>query len=42
MFSELNEKDRKIVIDAMEEKSFQDGDIVINQGDDGHVLYLVD
>jgi len=42
MFSALDEKEKKIVIDAMEEKHFKAGDKVITQGDDGDVLYVVD
>ncbi|EGR29177.1 hypothetical protein IMG5_161270 [Ichthyophthirius multifiliis] len=42
MFSALDENQRKIVIDAMEEKRFKAGQTVIQQGDDGDVLYFVD
>ncbi len=42
MFSALDEKDLKTVINAMEEKIFNKDDIVIKQGDDGDVLYLLD
>lgn len=42
MFSALDEKEKKIVIDAMEERSFKAGDRVITQGQDGEVLYVVD
>lgn len=42
MFSALDEKEKKIVVDAMEEKSFKAGDKVITQGQDGEVLYVVD
>jgi len=42
MFSALDEKEKKIVIDAMEELSFPAGSQVIKQGDDGDVLYVVD
>jgi cAMP-dependent protein kinase regulator len=42
MFSALDEKEKKIVIDAMEEKDFNAGDMVISQGEDGDVLYVVD
>ena len=41
MFSLLEEKQRKIVIDALEIKKFQNGDWVIKQGEDGDVLYIV-
>ncbi|KAL4494637.1 hypothetical protein ABPG72_004539 [Tetrahymena utriculariae] len=42
MFSALDENERKIVIDAMEEKKFAKDEYVIKQGDDGDVLYVVD
>lgn len=51
MFSALDEKEQKIVIDAMEEKLFKyprcinntrTGDQVIKQGDDGNELYVID
>lgn len=42
MFSALDEKEKKIVVDAMEEKFFKAGDKVITQGEDGDVLYVVD
>jgi hypothetical protein len=32
MFSELDDKDRKTVIDAMEEKRFNPEDIIIKEG----------
>lgn len=42
MFSALNDKEKNIVVDAMQECKFTQGDQVIKQGDDGEVLYLVD
>lgn len=42
MFSALNEKDLKTVIDAMEERSFKKGETVIKQGEDGEVLFLLE
>lgn len=51
MFQCLDEEDLKIVIDAMEEKKFKyqsqcilfrSGDTIINQGDNGDNLYVVD
>lgn len=42
MFSALDAQQCKIVIDAMEEIRFKAGETVINQGDDGDVLYFVD
>lgn len=42
MFSALDEKDRNIVIDAMEERKYQPNDYVIKQGADGDMLYVVD
>lgn len=42
MFSALDEKEREIVIGAMEEYSYNTGDWVIQQGEDGEYLYVVD
>lgn len=42
MFAMLDEKEKNIVINAMEECKFAAGDNVIKQGDDGEVLYVVD
>ncbi|CAK92908.1 unnamed protein product (macronuclear) [Paramecium tetraurelia] len=42
MFQALDEKDLNIVLGAMEEKKFQDGDFVIKQGEDGNELYVID
>lgn len=42
MFGALEEKEREIVINAMEERTFKAGDNVIKQGDDGDVLYVVE
>jgi len=42
MFSALDEGEKTIVIDAMQEKNFKSGDWVITQGEDGDVLYVVD
>lgn len=41
MFSALDDKEKDIVINAMEECNFSTDDTVIKQGDDGAVLYLV-
>lgn len=41
LFASLEKKDLKIVIDAMEEKIFEEGSTVIRQGDDGAELFLV-
>ncbi len=41
MFSLLEERQRKIVIDALDIKKFKTGDWVIKQGEDGDVLYIV-
>ena len=41
MFSHLDEKDFSIVIDAMEVKTYEPGQDVIIQGDDGAELFLV-
>jgi cAMP-dependent protein kinase regulator len=42
MFSALDDKDLKTVINAMEEQNFKKDDLVIKQGDDGEVLYLLE
>ncbi|CAD8203193.1 unnamed protein product [Paramecium pentaurelia] len=42
MFSELDEHDLRIVINAMEVIQCKKGDIIIKQGDDGDNLYIVD
>ena len=41
MFASLDDKDLKIVINAMEEKKYDQGDVIIKQGDDGDELFLV-
>jgi len=43
MFSALDEKEQEIVIDAMQEKIFPVGSVIIEQGDPhGDMLYVVD
>eukprot|EP00331_Platyophrya_macrostoma_P014159 CAMPEP_0176432356 /NCGR_PEP_ID=MMETSP0127-20121128/15349_1 /TAXON_ID=938130 /ORGANISM="Platyophrya macrostoma, Strain WH" /LENGTH=381 /DNA_ID=CAMNT_0017814519 /DNA_START=25 /DNA_END=1170 /DNA_ORIENTATION=- len=42
MFQALDEKEQQIVVDAMEEVKFPKGSTVIQQGDSGDVLYVVD
>jgi len=43
LFSEgLDEKDFLVIIDAMDEKTFNAGDVIINQGDDGDYLFVVE
>lgn len=42
MFSVLDDKEKEIIIYAMEEKKFKNGDWVIRQGEQGDVLYVVD
>ncbi|CAD8120413.1 unnamed protein product [Paramecium sonneborni] len=41
MFQGLDQNEKNIIIDAMEEKHFNAGDWIINQGDDGNELYVV-
>ena len=41
MFNSLDEKDLTVVIDAMEEKTFNRNDSVIEQGEDGDELFVV-
>ncbi|KRW98387.1 Cyclic nucleotide-binding protein [Pseudocohnilembus persalinus] len=42
MFKILDQKEKEIVIDAMEEKNVKAGEWVINQGEEGDVLYVVE
>lgn len=42
IFNSLDEKELKIVIDAMEEYTCKKGDYVITQGDPGAVLYIIE
>ena len=42
IFNSLDEAELKTVIDSFEEKNYKVGDVVIKQGDEGDVLYLVD
>ena len=42
MFANLDDKQTDIVIDAMEEKKYEQQDVVIRQGEDGDCLYVVD
>mmetsp|Transcript_10207 Transcript_10207/g.10145 ORF Transcript_10207/g.10145 Transcript_10207/m.10145 type:complete len:250 (-) Transcript_10207:29-778(-) len=42
MFAALDDHEREIVINAMEEKKFRPGDQVIRQGEDGDELFVVD
>lgn len=41
MFSMLDEKEKHILVDAMQVVSFKANDIVIKEGDDGNNLYVV-
>lgn len=42
MFSALDENEKNVVIDAMDELKFSINDVVIKQGDHGDCLYVVD
>lgn len=42
MFSYLSEDDKTVVLDAMKEENFSQGDTVIKEGDDGDVLFVVE
>ena len=42
MFAMLDDKEKEIVINAMEETKFDKGDQVIKQGEDGEVLFMID
>ncbi len=41
MFSGLEESEKKIVVDAMEEKNYMKTEVVIREGDEGDCLYVV-
>ncbi len=42
LFESLEANELRIVIDAMEEEKFNTGEVVINQGDKGDCLYIVE
>jgi len=42
MFSALDDKERDCVVGAMEEYTYNTDDWVIQQGEDGEYLYVVD
>ena len=42
MFSKLDKEDKEIVINAMEERSFDQGATVIKQEDSGDVLFVIE
>lgn len=42
IFNSLEDNELKTVLDAFEEKTFEPGDYVIKQGEEGDVVYLVD
>ena len=42
MFNALDEKEFNIVVDAMAEHHFKEGDPVIKQGEDGEELYVLE
>jgi len=42
MFQALEQKEIEVVIDAMEVKQYNEGDYIIQQGEDGDYLYVVD
>lgn len=42
MFKMLEESEKVIVIDAMEEKKVAKGETVIKQGEAGDVMYLIE
>lgn len=41
MFSALAEDEKRIVIDAMEEKTTEPKEVVIKEGDEGDCLFVV-
>lgn len=42
MFSALDDTEKEVVVNSMEERHFRDGDQVIIQGSDGYELFLVE
>jgi len=42
MFSNLDDNEKNTVIGAMEEKKFVTGETIINQGDSGDELFILD
>ncbi len=42
LFNSLESKELKIIIDAMELKKYSKGEVIINQGDHGDCLYVVE
>ena len=42
VFNALDAKELEVVVDAMEEKLYKVGDMVIKQGDDGDNLYVIE
>lgn len=42
MFKMLDERDKQIVIDAMQERRYKQGEYVIKEGENGAELFLVD
>ena len=42
MFKGLNNYEMNVVLDAMEERNFKQGETVISQGDKGDLLYVVE
>lgn len=42
IFASLDDKDKKTIIDAMEEKKYKRGEVVIQQGEAGNELFIVE
>jgi len=42
LFQALNEEELRIVVDAMDEKKYAPGETVIQQGEDGYELFVVE
>lgn len=42
MFSALDDKEKHIVLDAMEERKAKEGEAIISQGEEGDNLYVVE
>ncbi len=42
IFNGLDSKELEVVVSAMEEKHFKTNDAVINQGDEGNDLYVIE
>jgi CRP-like cAMP-binding protein len=42
MFKNMEDKEMDILVDAMKEVKFNDGEAIIQQGDEGNALYVLE